>query len=325
MTRIIFRNKQGLVDTNLQVEDLSSSLNQADGLVWLDFSGKPMDQAEWILNKIFNFHPLAIDDALHENHVPNVNDWEDYLYIALRAVNYANHQLEIPELDIFLGANYIVTCSEEPIPGLDRIWEICQKDQRWTKQSTGDLLYRLTDELISDAVQVVEVMEDELEDIEGQLFSGASPDVLERLFTLKRNILQLRRMVAPQKDVLNKLTRKEYPVINPADRIFFRDVFDHLLQLDSLLDDMIILVGGALDTYLSVVNNQMNDIMKTLTIITAFFMPLTFITGFFGMNFFYAIAPLEAWTGNFAFIIVLASMFLIPLIMFSWMRHRTWI
>lgn len=156
-------------------------------------------------------------------------------------------------------------------------------------------------------------------------FSGAGPAALERLFTLRRNILQLRRVVVPQRDVLNNLARHEYPTVKIEDRIFFRDIYDHLNQLNDLLDDMLILVGGARDTYLSVVNNRMNDIMKTLTVITALFMPLAFITGFFGMNFFQRAIPLETWTNAIAFVLVLAVMLLVPLAMFLWMRHRSWI
>jgi magnesium transporter len=288
----------------------------------------PIETVEPILTRTFGFHPLAIDDALHESHVPKVDDWQEYLYIVLRAVNHTDavtNHLQVPELDVFLGSNFVVTYYQEQIDAVDRVWDVCQKDQRWIDRGAGHLLYRLVDELVSEAVTAVEGMQDELEEIEDQLFAKAEPDTLERLFAQKRSILQLRRIIVPQRDVLNKLARNEYLTVKDVDRIFFRDVYDHLLQLDDLLDDMLILVGGALDAYLSVVNNRMNDIMKTLTVITALFMPLAFLTGFFGMNFFQAVAPLEAWTGELAFVVVLAIMLLIPLAMFWWMRHRSWV
>lgn len=172
---------------------------------------------------------LAIDDAVHESHVPKVDDWQEYLYIVLRAVNHTNvesKQLQVPELDVFLGPNFVVSYFQEPIAVVDRVWEVCQKDQRWIKQGSGHLLYRLADELVSEAVTVVEQLQDELEQTEDQLFNDAGSATLERLFILKRNILQLRRIVIPQRDVLNKLARNEYAAVKNVDRIFFRDVYD---------------------------------------------------------------------------------------------------
>jgi magnesium transporter len=328
MIRILYRDEQGEVNTHLPVEDLAGALKDPRGLIWIDMAIDPIEVVEPILTDTFNFHPLAIDDALHESHVPKVDDWQEYLYIVLRAVNHTNagaKQLQVPELDVFLGSNFVVTYYQDPIDAVDRVWEVCQKDQRWIDRGAGHLLYRLVDELVSEAVTAVEEMQDELEEIEDQLFAKAEPDTLERLFAQKRNILQLRRIVVPQRDVLNKLSRNEYLTVKDEDRIFFRDVYDHLLQLDEMLDDMLILVGGALDAYLSVVNNRMNDIMKTLTVITALFMPLAFITGFFGMNFFQAVAPPKTWTGELAFVVVLVIMFLVPIAMFWWMRHRSWV
>ena len=147
--------------------------------------------------------------------------------------------------------------AKETIPALYRIWKVCQNDQRWKKRGAGYLFYLLADELIGEAVSVVEGMQDELEQIEDQLFTEAGPDTLERLFTLKRNILQLRRMVVPQKDVLNKLARNDYQVIEAADHIFIRDVYDHLLQLNNLLYDLVILVGGDRDSYIWSINKRM--------------------------------------------------------------------
>lgn len=328
MIQILYGNENGEVNTDCQVSQLTEALKDPGGLIWVKLVGESHAKIEPILANTFGFHPLAIDDALHESHVPKVDDWQEYLYIVLRAINHTDQnmgELKIPELDIFLGPNYIVSYYTEPITAVEKVWDTCQRDWRWLKRGVDNLLYRIADELVSEAVIVVDQMQFDLDQIEGYIFAGAEPFTLERLFTLKRNILQLRRIVVPQRDVLNKLSRNEYPVINLADRIFFRDVYDHLLQLDDLLDNLLILVGSALDTYLSVINNRMNDVMKTLTVITALFMPLAFITGFFGMNFFQALEPPDTWTSGLTFTIVLASMVLIPMLMFWWMRRRSWI
>ena len=150
-------------------------------------------------------------------------------------------------------------------------------------------------------------------------------DIVQRIFTLKRATLHLRRVLSPLREVLNKLARDDYDVIDAKDRVYFRDVYDHLVRLHDISESLRDLVGGVLDTYLSVINNRMNEIMKTLTLITTLFMPIAFVTGFFGMNFFQPIADqLLPWTSNFSFIVVLLIILGTPLGMFLWMRRRKW-
>jgi magnesium transporter len=148
--------------------------------------------------------------------------------------------------------------------------------------------------------------------------------LLAQIFTYKRALVHLRRILTPQREVVNKLARGDFAILDPDSRIFFRDVYDHLVRLYDITEGMRDLVGGALDTYLSVVSNRMNEIMKTLTIITTLFMPLSFLTGFFGTNFFQPVVPLSAWTGKAAFYIMLAATVLIPTGMYLWMRRRAW-
>lgn len=178
---------------------------------------------------------------------------------------------------------------------------------------------------MTEYMPAVEEIDTAIDEIEDQVFDRPSPRTLERLFSLKRVLLAMRRILLPQREVLNKLARDDYRVIDPRDRIFFRDIYDHLVRLHDLNESLRDLVGGALDTYLSVVNNRMNDIMKTLTIITTLFMPITFITGFFGMNFFEPVANLTGWTTRLIFSLVMFVLLLFPFGMYLWMRRRTWV
>jgi magnesium transporter len=137
-------------------------------------------------------------------------------------------------------------------------------------------------------------------------------------------VLRLRRTIVPHREVFNKLARGDFVLIEEPDQAYYRDIYDHMVRLQEINENLRELIGGALDTYLSVINNRMNDVMKTLTIITTLFMPLSFLTGFFGMNFFQAVVPMESWTGKSAFIIALLGMVFIPTGMFLWMRRRVW-
>lgn len=313
---------------DVPVKEFAALLKQPAGLLWVDFDAEPDDAVEPILTGIFRFHPLAVDDALEETHTPKIDDWGEYVYIVLNAMNFdASNGLALftTELDIFLGPNYIVTHHDQPIPALEKAREAFGRDRRYTVHGPDHLLYKIIDHLVADYLPIVEVIDEQIDRVEDEVLVKAAPDTLERIFSLKRILLVMRRIITPQREVLNKLARDDYDVIDPQDRVFFRDIYDHLVRLHDLNESMRDLVSGALDTYLSVVNNRMNEVMKTLTVITTLFMPITFITGFFGMNFFEPVAGLTTWTSFLVFVPVLLLLVVLPVVMFFWMKRRTWV
>ena len=328
MIRAIYRPQTGPVRTDLDPHEFRAALQDSPGLLWVDFVEEPPEVCEPILRETFGLHPLAIDDALTERHAPKLDDWGDYLYLVFRAIvldKQADDQLDAPELDVFLGPNYIVTYHEQSVAAVDRVWAQCQNDRRFLKRGAAQLLYRLTDEVVATYVPVVEALDDTLDLIEDQLFDNPTAAALEQIFTLKRSLLHLRRLILPQREVLNRLARDRFRVIKDKERVFFRDVYDHLVRLYDITESMRELVVSALNTYLSVVNNRMNDIVKTLTIFAALFMPLSFIVSFFGMNFFQAVAPLDIWTSRPVFVLTMIVIVLMPVGMLLWIRQRGWI
>ena len=327
MIRALHFTSDGTLRTNLSPADFPKTLQEPDSMLWVDFQETAPAEDEPILLQTFGFHPLAVEDALQESHVPKLDDWGEYLYIVLHAVVFDQNTdptLDTRELDIFVGRNYMVTHHDEPISALDRAWSACQRDARYWRNGVDHLLYRLTDEVVTSYMPIVEQMDEEIDLIEDRVFGNPSPQVLEHIFAIKRAVLHLRRIISPQREVLNKLARDDYEVIDIKARIYFRDVYDHLVRLNDIIESLRDLIGGTLDTYLSVINNRMNEIMKTLTIITTLFMPLSFLTGFFGMNFFQPVLPLHAWTGQAAFLVTLALTLLVPFTMYQWMRRRGW-
>jgi len=298
------------------------------GVLWVNFENEPAEACLPILQR-FGFHPLAIDDALQETHAPKLDDWGNYLYIVLNYLGIEENgnqwETKPEELDIFLGANYVVTLHDSPIPAIEEAWLACDRDPRTLQEGADHLLYKIADNVVAGYMPTVERIDEIIDGIEDEVFDRPSPRTLERLFALKRLLQAMRRILLPQREVMNKLARDEYRVVDPRDRIFFRDIYDHLVRLHDLNESLRDLVGGALDSYLSVVNNRMNEIMKTLTTITVLFMPLTFLTGFFGMNFFEPPGSLKSWTTNPVFYLTLATIFIMPFGMYLWMRRRTWI
>jgi magnesium transporter len=327
MIRSIFYTPGRELRTDVSPEEFPALIQDREGLLWVDFSGEAPEVAEPILQS-FGFHPLAIDDALQESHSPKVDDWGEYLYLVLNYMmvkNSEDWETGVDELDVFLGHNYMATHHDLPIVFLDEVWDSCLKDPRHTQEGADHLLYLLADNLVTHYMPIVERVDEALDEIEDQVFGRPSRSTLERFFTLKRLLLTMRRITLPQRDVLNKLARDDYAVIDPRDRVFFRDIYDHLVRIHDLNESLRDLAGSVLDTYLSVVNNRMNEVMKTLTIITTLFMPITFITGFFGMNFFEPVANLVGWTSVQAFRVTMGILLLLPVGMYFWMRRRTWV
>ncbi len=328
MIRSLYYIPGQAIQKDIPPKDFPQLIQNPQALLWVDFVSEPPETCLPILQD-FKFHPLAIDDALQETHVPKLDDWGDYLYIVLNYMDAEKNEeawdTKIDELDIFLGKNYVVTHHDYPIAAVDATWAACDRDIRNLQAGADHLLYRIADNLVASYMPTVEKIDDAIDQLEDQVFDRPEPRTLEKLFALKRVLLAMRRIILPQREVLNKLARDDYEVVDPRDRIFFRDIYDHLVRLHDINESLRDLVGGALDTYLSVINNRMNEIMKTLTIITVLFMPLTFLTGYFGMNFFEPLGQLKAWTTNPVFYLTLATVFILPAIMYIWMRRRTWI
>ena len=187
------------------------------------------------------------------------------------------------------------------------------------------LLYQIVDEMVSGSMPVVEAMDEELDRIEDQILGEPTPHTVERIFTLKRAMLQLRRTIGPQREVVNKLARDQYKSIDAGDRVYFRDVYDHLVRLHDINESLRDQASSALETYLSAVNNRLNEVLKTLTVITTLFLPASFVAGFFGMNIFLAQRPVDVSVGSPLMLVGVAAMLITPLTIYLWVRRRGWL
>jgi magnesium transporter len=162
---------------------------------------------------------------------------------------------------------------------------MCQRDPRYAKDGPDHLLYKIIDATVMNYMPIIEKIDEEIDWIEDQVFDRPSTETLSRLFTLKRVLLAMRRILLPQREVLNKMARDDFKVIDQKDRIFYRDIYDHLVRIQDLTDIIRDIVSGSLDIYLNSTSLRLNEIMKALTIVSTVFLPLSFITGAFGMNF----------------------------------------
>ena len=189
MISILSFNK-GKILTNIESSDLKTILNQRDGFLWVNIVEEPDEISKSILEDIFNFHPLAVSDALEERHSPKIDDWDAYLYLVIHAIGYNAHELtplSTRELDIFLGTNFLVTYQVKAIDTVQRIWQTCLRDVHRLQQGTGRLLYYLIDELVGDYFPAIESIDDAIDAIEDEVFIKPRQSLLEDIFTLKRS------------------------------------------------------------------------------------------------------------------------------------------
>ncbi len=328
MIHILYRPASGGLMIELPRDQLAAMLQDKQSLIWVDLDGEDPGVYQPLLADTFGFHMLAIEDALIESHYPKIDDWSSYLYAVLHAVDFDQNLLDVDthEVDFFLGPNYLVTHHVEPIRAIDRVRRACQRDERRLARGADYLLYELTDGLVSDFMPCVDALDDEIDRLEDEVFDRPTSATLNRLFTLKRAVIHLRRILSPQREVLNRLARDDYDPIDEQERVYFRGVYDHLVRLYDINESLRDLVSGTLDTYLSVVSNRLNEIMKVLTVVTVLGLPLTFLTGFFGMNFFggtYEVAaPMQ---GGVVLIVAIGLMISLPLSIWYWIKRRGWI
>jgi magnesium transporter len=285
-------------------------------------------EAEKILRDAFEFHPLAIEDALHESHIPAMNDWGDYIYLTIHAAppfSVTQNDMDTIELDIFFGINYLVTYHAMPIIALEQVWDHYLRGGYPNNQTPGRMLYNILDVIAMDYTKLTGVLDDDIEDLQQKVINEEHiQDLMETILATRNMLSKLRRIIAPQAELLNRMARGGHSLLPQADLFFYRDVYDHFARLNQEVENLRDMSSVALEVYLSVINNRMNNIMKTLTVITTLFMPLSFLTGFFGMNFFQPIFS-NNWTSIPSFLITLAILVSMPGAMFLWMRRRTWL
>jgi magnesium transporter len=253
--------------------------------VWADFD-HPTEEESRLLREIFHFHELAVEDALAEIHHPKIEPYNDYLYLILHGIDFRarEHEFRTQDVDFFLGERYLVTVHPGVSRSIGRVGEVCVKNARVLGEGPVALMHRIIDTMVDNYRPEVEKLQDRLDQLEKEVFERSRPQLARRILDIKRDVSSLRRIVQPQRDVVGRLARREFAIITEALSYRFRDVYDHLVQLT---DESLFFgdrITSLLDAHLSTVSNQLNGIMKILTVIATIFMPLTFITGLYGMN-----------------------------------------
>lgn len=290
--RCLYRSSQGENHTSWPAEQIGEALSDPGGSLWVEIhdpGGAHAKEVERLFREVFAFHPLSIEDALMDANVPKIDEWENYLYLVFHAIEFdpLTDDVRLHELDAFLGRQYLVTYRTEPLSLVDRVWKLIARDcENRLRRRPDHVLYLLMDAGVTDHLNAIEHLDEAVDAVMDDAMEQPTPETLQKIFHIKRAVARVYRVIVPQREVANRLSRDQYPQVGERDRVYFRDVYDGLVRLHDLTEGIRDLAAGAIDTYLSVSANRTNDIMKTLTIVTVLFLPLNFVVGFFGMNFF---------------------------------------
>ncbi|MEA2659418.1 MAG: magnesium transporter, partial [Candidatus Binatota bacterium] len=250
---------------------------------------------------------------------PKIESFDDYVYIANHPLMHSKQwQIEPSELDLLLGRHWIVSVHYGPLPGLIEDSHIHERLANALDRGTDFLLYTLVDLIVDSYFPILDEIEDEIDSLEDRLLARAQPADMNRLLAFKRSLVHVRRAVGPQREVLNQLTRHEFPFIRPENLVYFRDVYDHLLRISEELDSLRDILSSALEVHLASTSNQLNMTMKRLTAWGTIFVVITAIAGIYGMNFKF-MPELEWRYGYFA---VMSFMVLISLGLYFYFRKK---
>ena len=302
------------------LEAISEQLKEPDTVVWLDLEA-PDEREVALLCQEFGFHPLAIEDAVRDHERPKVDVYATYYLLIFYAAAYNgtaqvngpaqpgaepkgpgmrhDPQIDTRQLSLFVGKNFIVTIHRRPIKQVgDTIarWQIPGSPVGYT---VGAILHSLLDTIVDDYFSLMDQIVDWIEELEDVIFSRFRQSAIEEIFSLKKDLLLLRRVVAPERDVLNVLLRQETQIFQPGELLYMQDVYDHLLRVTDSVDTYRDLLSSALDSFLSLQSNQLNQLVKTLTLSSVILMACALISGTYGMNFQYM--PELSWPWGYPF------------------------
>jgi magnesium transporter len=314
--------------------------SSASGALWLDVSAPTEDDLGWLAHT-YVFHPLTIEDCREFNQrakieayasyadttaiapspagsdsgAPRSNAGPGYLFLTFMLTARADGDLRAQEMEAFLGPDYLITVHREPIPVLDAVREQCTKETR-----SDFVLYRIADKIVDAYFPLLDEMDDEIDALEDQILENATQATMERIFTLKQQLVLLRKITAPMREVMNALAGTRFGLIDTQTALYFRDVYDHLTRIYDLIETSRDLLGNSLDAYLSIVSNRLNEVMKRLTLFTTVFMPISFLVGFGGMNF-----VQMPFNNPVVFSLLMALLIFVPLTMVIWFRRSKWV
>ena len=299
-------------------------------VTWINVDGLHDIQLLEKLGEYFGLHPLVLEDIVTTDQRPKLEDLSDYLFIVLRMLRYdgTKNDIRSEQVSLVVGPSFVISFQEERGDVFEPVRERIRKGKSGIRSKGADYLaYALVDAIVDSYFIILEQIGEDIEYIEEELVTNPTPETLQIIHELKRAMIVLRKSVWPLREIINGLERGEVSLIRESTRIYLRDVYDHTIQVIETIETYRDMISGMLDIYLSSISNRMNEIMKVLTIIATIFIPLTFITGIYGMNFDPESSPYNMPELNWYWGYPVVWVFMIGLgfLMFFYFRKRRWL
>ena len=285
---------------------------------WMDYHS-PEEIHLDALQQEYDLHPLAMEDVRTYDERAKVLDFGTYLFITVHSLTRQNGDMIDHELEVFLGRDFLITIHSEVLPEIEQGLKRFLADPKRQDLGPDYFLYLIVDEMTNALFPMLDAIDDEIDAVEDETLSRATPKTLAQIFKLKHMLIQMRRSVAPMRDVMNALASTRYGLVDAKTALYYRDVYDRLSRVYELIETARDLLGNTLDTYLSVQSNRLNEVTKTLTIIATIFLPISFIVGWGGMNF--ELMPFKEQT---MFWLVNGALLVIPISMLVYFKRRGW-
>lgn len=297
---------------------------------WINVDGLHEVEAIERLGECFGLHALTVEDILNTDQRPKLDVYDEHLFIVFKMHIYdgESKDIDIEQVSLILGENFVLTFQEKAGDIFEPVRNRIKNNKGRIRRVTADYLaYVLMDALVDNYFNVLEKIGEDIEETEEELIERPSPETLQKIHFLKREMIFLRKSVWPLREIISGLEREGTAMIRESTRIYLRDLYDHTIQVIDTVETFRDMISGILDIYLSSVSNRMNEIMKVLTIFASIFIPLTFIAGIYGMNFNPDKSPLNMPELNwhFGYPAVLILMATIAIVLLVHFRRKSWL
>ncbi|MFC1693647.1 magnesium/cobalt transporter CorA [Candidatus Latescibacterota bacterium] len=290
--------------------------------LWVDLETPAAEESQ-ILSSVFHFHELAIEDCTAVDiEEAKLDDYESYLFLVLHSVFFSRDRFrfDITELDLFFGKNYVVTYHKKPTAGIGQLKKRLEKDIDFMGHGTDEILHAIVDQLVDNYMVSFKQLERSILHLEAEILSDPSEKTFNNIFRLKRGLVNLKRIITPEEEVIDSLGSAEHELIQEENKVYFQDIHDHVSTIRGLLNSYLEMVTGTMDSYVSVTTHRMNRIIQTLTVIATIVLIPTLIASIYGMNF----DKMPLLHNSNGFVIVTALCFMLAGIMLWYFKKHDW-
>jgi magnesium transporter len=289
LPRSLYVSAGGALERDLSLKDLAQAVQGGSGSLWVHIDSTSRQQVA-LLEKVFNFHPLAIEDVLNPVSRPKVDEYDGYLFITLRVVRICDetsdpYDMETVNLYFFVSGASLVTAHAGPSPNVDQVMSLCLRSPDAVSRGPSRLAHQVMDSAVDAFFPILDRVDEFLDSLEERVFGSFDEGSLRDIFAVKRMVLSLRRYLSPQREIFNLLSNRPSALLSPESQLYFRDIYDHMLRINDSLDTYRDLLSSTMESYLSQVSNRLNLVTKGLTVVATLSVPFVVVSGMWGMNF----------------------------------------